>query len=287
MTGLGGGEGHLGGLRAGSCRAHGSSFSGAPLTRRAALWPSARRRSGRWSAGSCSSGASGAQLRQVEAGGVGVEAEADRDRRGARRDPGDRRGVALDDAQPAGHALLLQAGAQLAQRGAGVGGGDVEVDRRAGRVAEVTPSTSLSDVGLDQAGRDRVARPLDGAHVAGAADDAVVGERLGDQLRDLEVERRAADQHDEVDPAHVAVRGDLAQRAQRVDGEDAALGVAAHAADAVEPVADRDRHHPLLLGQRDDARERLRRQRRARSTGRCRPPAARGRATRPSPAGRS
>lgn len=55
-------------------------------------------------------------------------------------------------------------------------------------------------------------------------------QRIGDQLRNFEIQRRAADQHHERNIANVAGWTDLTQRAQGVGDKDALFGAAANGA---------------------------------------------------------
>ena len=55
-------------------------------------------------------------------------------------------------------------------------------------------------------------------------------QRIGDQLRDFEIQRRTADQHHERNIANVAGGADLTQRAQGVGDKDPLFGAAANGA---------------------------------------------------------
>ena len=84
--------------------------------------------------------------------------------------------------------------------------------------------------GENQPGSYRVSGAFAAANISPPGHQPVVRQRIGDQLRDLKIEGRAAHQHHEGDIANVAGRADLAQRAQGVGDKDALFGAAANGA---------------------------------------------------------
>ncbi len=70
--------------------------------------------------------------------------------------------------------------------------------------------------------------PSAAADVACAADDPIRRQRVRDELRDLEVQRTAAQQHHEADLPQISCGRDRAQRSKRIDDEDAFLGGPPH-----------------------------------------------------------
>ncbi len=86
--------------------------------------------------------------------------------------------------------------------------------------------------GENQAGGHRVSWAFAAANISSPGDQAVVRQRIGDQLRNFEIQRRAADQHHERNIANVAGWTDLAQRAQGVGDKDAFFSSAANVSSA-------------------------------------------------------
>src|SRR5690606_21270355 len=84
--------------------------------------------------------------------------------------------------------------------------------------------------GENQPGRDRISRAFCAANVSATGHQAIVRQRIGDELRDLEIQRRSANQHDKRNVTNVAGRADLAQRAQGVSDENPLFGAAANGA---------------------------------------------------------